>query len=182
MGEGVDDGRLLLAGDHQAGALVELEIAGDGAEPLVDIAVISLLGAVGRAQAGGQRPGELLDVGGAQRQPVVGLGSRGGGGGLDDVQPVHLGLVAADAPARRELAGIAQEGGAGSEKIGIERNDDLGVGEVVPGVDRLAEGLDRGGAGAVRPGGIPLVPLGGGEELLNGAELLRHGGRGDRFR
>ena len=39
-------GRLVLAGDHQARALVQLQVARDRAEPFVDVAVFALLGTV----------------------------------------------------------------------------------------------------------------------------------------
>ena len=47
----VHDRRLLLAGDHEAGALVVLQVARDRAEPLVDIVVLARLRTVARRRA-----------------------------------------------------------------------------------------------------------------------------------
>ena len=67
-GERVNDGRLLFARDHDAGAFVRLQIARDGAEPLVDIVIVAGLRTLRDAKRDGQRPGEFLDIAGAQRR------------------------------------------------------------------------------------------------------------------
>jgi len=53
MGQGVDDGRLEFARDHEAGALVVHQILDQAAHPLIDVAVVALLRALGNAQTGG---------------------------------------------------------------------------------------------------------------------------------
>ena len=181
VGQGVNDGRLELARHHQAGALVAHQVLNQASHPFIDVAVLALLGTLGNAQTGGQQPGEFFHVAGAQGQAVIGLAAGGRGHRLHRVEPVHRGVAALHTPPRRELARVAQAGLAGCQEIRIQRDDHVGVRYVVVGVDGLAERQHSRGARAVRPGRLPLVPLGGGKQLPDRRELIRHRRRGHGF-
>ena len=92
---------------------------------------------------------------------------------------MSLGFV--HAAALGELARVAQAGRTGRQEVGIQRNHHVRVAEIVIRVDRLSECLHGRGARAVRPRGLPLMPLGGRIQFLDGAQLLRHARRSDRL-
>src|SRR5918912_3794285 len=99
-------------------------------------------GASGRARAlsadgRGERAGEALQLARLDGEAVVGLRARVRRRGLDDVEPVHVGLAFEDAAAVYEVAGVAQVAGAGGEEIRVEREDAVGAVEAIDGVDGL---------------------------------------------
>src|SRR3569832_166761 len=110
---------------------------------------------------------------------MVGYGSGRRRHGLDNVEPVRLLVVVADAASRGELAGVTKAGGTAGEEIGIERNDDLGVRLVVVRIGRSAKRELRSGARFVSSSGLPLVPLSMRIQLLDRCELRGHGRRRD---
>jgi hypothetical protein len=166
MRQRVDDRRLMLAGNHQARALVQLQVAGDLAEPLVDVAVFALFRTVRGAEAGGQRPREFLDIAGTQRQAMVGLHARRRRHRLGHVEPVHVGMAVAHTASGRKLPRVSHARGARAEEVGIEGDDGLRLREIVVRVDRRPERERRAGPRRVRSCGLPLVPLGLRIELL----------------
>ena len=126
-GQRMHDRRLMLAGDHDAGALVVLQVARDRAEPLVDIVIVGVFGPcampseIASAQANsstsparsGRRWSALVPVG-------VGIGST----------TYSRFIVSWCSPTRRrlrELARVAQAAPDPSQEIGVQRNHDIGV-------------------------------------------------------
>jgi len=72
----------------------------------------------------------------------------------------------------REIALITNSGGPACEDVGVERNDDVSLVEVIDGVRGVAGSLPRASTGAVAIDAIPLVPLGLRERLLNQPDLI----------
>ena len=131
VGQGVNGGRLVFARDHQAGALVSQQVARDRAGPFVDVPVFAGLRALRRAQAVASAPANSSISAARSGSRWSALRARGRGHRLHHVQPVHVGLVAAHPAPRGELARIAQAARARRQKIRIERDDHVGLGEVV---------------------------------------------------
>ncbi len=98
---------------------------------------------------------------------------------LDGVEPVHL-------PGPRlatggKVAGIAEPPGAGREEVGVERQDHVGLVEVIADRDIRTEGKPGPRAGLVASGGLVLVPFCLGQVVAEPADLARQRGRGHRF-
>jgi hypothetical protein len=87
----------------------------------------------------------------------------------------------ADAPLGRPLPRIPQIGRASGQEIRVERDDDVGVAEIVVGIDWLAKRQRRSGTRLVRARGLPLMPFRGRVQRLNRAHLLRNRRRRDRL-
>jgi hypothetical protein len=123
------------------------------------------------ADGGGQRAGEPVDLAGLERQAVVGAAAGDRRGRFHDVEPAEAIRVGVDPAPRREGAGVLDaEGVLGGEEVGVERDDDRGLLEVVDRFDVFAEGDAGAGAGVVPRGRIPLDPPGfrvPGEDLLD---------------
>ncbi len=95
--------------------------------------------------------------------------------GLGDVEPVHDPLLRLAAGGEGPLV-ADPAGAAAGEEVVVEREDDVGLVEVVDRVDVLAEGELGAGLGGVAVGRLVAVPLRlgeGGEELLDLAPEAR---------
>src|SRR3569623_3657343 len=110
MGQGMNDRRLALASDYDAGALVVFQLLDDRRQPNVAhpmhdarSSAIEL-----NSHSAGDRTSELLDFAGAEWEPVIRVGPRQAGRALHDVQAVHLPAVCRHAPAIDELSRVAQ--------------------------------------------------------------------------
>ena len=111
-----------------------------------------------RGAARARQPRSAL---GAQRQAVVGDRAGGRRRRLDDVEPVHLGLVALRT--RRPFAksrGVAHAARPGAEEVGVERHDDTSAwSKSVRGLDRPRRTRARAPARRCRVDRLVLVPL-----------------------
>lgn len=165
--------------------MVLFEVAGDRADP-----PLVRPGGAARSlhsQPGREGAGEALDVAGAHGQAVVGLGARVGDRRLDRVQAVHLRPPRVrrggpHAPPSHEVGDITEVAGATGQEIGVEREDNVGVAEVVAGVDVRAEGLHRAAVGGVVAERLVLVPLRVGQGAEQVRELLPQRRRDDGLR
>ncbi len=175
--QGVDGGRLRFAGDDQRRAAMRGQVLGDRADERL---AAGRRGAAGAADAdgGGQRAGEPVDLAALQRQAMVGAAAGDRRRRFDDVEPAQTIRVGVDAAARRKGARVLHaEGVLGGQEVGVERDDDRGLLEVVDRFDVVAEGDPGAGAGVVPRRRIPLDPLGLGKA---GQDLLDLGGQGRR--
>ena len=153
----VDRRRLRFARDDQARAAVRLQIlrdrrrahsfqpVGAGAAPAavprrlpaaIAAGVSGSSISLGRSAQSGDRP---------SRRSSVGIA-------LDRVKPVHaVGVLGT--PARGEIARVAQAARAAAEQIGVEREDDVGVIELILRIERTGRrrAARRGGRCSGRP-------------------------------
>src|SRR6266567_7565690 len=79
---------------------------------------------------------------------------------LHDIQAAHLLLAFRDTPPRSKVASVSERSRLARKKISIERENAIGLAEVVDGVDILTKGHDRAGARVVTIDGLVLMPLG----------------------
>ena len=86
-----------------------------------------------------QRPGETFPrIDGPHRQPVIGLRARGTRRALDHIHAAHVAGIRI--AALGEIAGVSRvPGKSGVQKIGVERNNDVGVLQLVLRFHWLAE-------------------------------------------
>ena len=170
MGDSVHRRRLIFAGDDERRAAMRLEILGDRRDPGRLVAGIA---ARARDTDGrGDRARQGLDVGRTPGQPVIRLRAGQRGRALHRIQPVHRLALFGDAPAVREVAGVTHHPWTGGQEVGIEREDDVSLVEVVERLGGPAGGLLRAGAGAVTGNRVVLVPLGLRIRLENGRDEL----------
>ncbi|MCG3121214.1 MAG: hypothetical protein ALAOOOJD_04214 [bacterium] len=99
----------------------------------------------------------------AQRQPVIRHRAGEGRAALDAVQTIHRICTIDHAALDGELAAISQAPGKIDEKIGIERQNDVGLIETVLRLDIIAEGQPAAFARIVAIGRLVLMPLRGGK-------------------
>src|SRR5258708_38376477 len=81
-----------------------------------------------------------------------------------------------------EVVRVADARGAARQEVGVERDDDIGLVEVIDGVRRAAGPLLRRGARAVARDWIPLVPLRFRERLSDERDLVVDRRRRDGLR
>jgi hypothetical protein len=156
--EGVHGWRLRLAGEDERAAAMRAEILGDG----IDVGV----GARGRGarhpgdtQLGGDGAGEGLDLAGLHGHAVIGAPAGDGRRGFGHVETAHALGRRVEPAARRERAGVLHaEGVLGGEEVGVERDDDVGLREVVHRLHVFAERQFRAGARVVTRRRFPLHP------------------------
>src|SRR5580700_6276442 len=99
---------------------------------------------------------------------------------LDYVEPIH---VAVGVAAAREIADVARMAGeSGGEEVGGERDDDVGLREVVARFDGLSEGHLGAFEDVVAIDRLVDVPLGLRIELEETAQLISKRGRRGRRR
>ncbi len=139
----------------------------------------AVAGALADVQFAGQHPGERLQLGRLERQPVVGDHAGVAGAAFDGVEPVHRRGAVADSAARREIADVLELAAAAGKKIGVQRHDHVGLGEVVANVQRLLEDDAGGFLVRVQPGRLVLDPAGLRQRVHESAELCGQRRRGD---
>ena len=176
-GERVDLGRLRRAGHEHGAAVRRPYVLDDGVDERLGRAAEHAPGAGREPQALGDGGGRERDRAGLDRQPVVGHAARHGHRRLDDVHPRHRAALV-DAAAGRVLAVVPDRVGVlAAQEVGVERDDDLGVGEPSERPGRLAErGLGPERLGVVEVG-AQRDPLGAGGGDVAVAERV-DGGRG----
>ncbi len=119
----------------------------------------------GAADAGdsylcGEGASHGFDLRGLDRQAIVGACAGERVIRFDDVETVEVVGVVLDPAPRGELAHVPQIARAfGRQEIGIERDDDVGLGEVEDRIDVLAKRELRAGARVVARHRFPLNPL-----------------------
>ena len=92
------------------------------------------------AETAGHGTREVFDLAGAQRQAVIRHRAGDRRRALDDVEAVHRSLRSpVHPPLGGEVAHVAQVTGAAREEVGVQRQDHVGLVEVVACVDILAE-------------------------------------------
>src|SRR5215210_9155475 len=110
MGEGVDDRRLVWAGDDDAGAGVGAEIGDNSGEP-VPLIDRERRGGAGRLKMGSKGAGKRLNITGEAADAVVSHRASDTRGTFGDIEPVHLkiGLIwnNTNSSPIGELAGVA---------------------------------------------------------------------------
>ena len=153
MGDRVNCRGLRLPRENDRARAGALEVLHEGGHPrVIDTALDT------QAEPRRHRPGEPLDGGAAQREPVVGGRARQRGRALDDVEPVHLRLLRVDLASRGILAHEPEAGGMARHEVGLEAQDDVGGLEPVLGLHRLAERQSRACADVVAVDGLPAHP------------------------
>ncbi len=174
---GVHRGGLTVAGDNHRRAAMRLQIPGNCGDPALFVGVGCAPRGAGRGAEGrGKRVREALDVRRAHRQPVIRLGSRQRRCALHDIQPVHRPIFVGDAALVGEIARIANAARPRKEEVGFERQDDIGLVEVVDGVAGRACRLPHTDAGAIPGHRVVLMPARGRVLLQHGRHQLRQRG------
>src|SRR5438132_13939560 len=113
-----------------------------------------------------QRPRKNFSIRSAEWQAMICSRASDAGCRLDYIQPVHLRTAAIpfeeliQVAAAREFSGVTDVSRAATQKIGVERENDVGLLHAVNRVEVTAEGELRAFARAVADGRLPLVPLG----------------------
>ena len=159
VAEHVDGGRLLGAhGDHAPPGRVP-QIRGHRVERGVGLAAQAgegrgeRRGEVRAGRSGGDLRGEVGrgEGDGARLPPeaMIGHGAGRRGHRLDHVEAAHVGGGGGRAAPRGPLARVAQGEGPAPQEVVADREDDVGVAEVVDGLGRRAEG-DPGALGDAR--------------------------------
>ena len=165
----VNGRRLIVARDDHRSSAMRLQILRDGGDPLVGCGIRQRRGpALSGANRARERPRKGLDLRGAEGQPMIRFRAGQRRRALDGVEAVHLLLVVGHPAAIGKVARIPHGRRAARQKIGVQRDDDVGFVEVIDGV-----GLSGGGASAVTSGRIPGMPLGLRERLLDQARSAR---------
>jgi len=140
VGQGMHRGGLMVARQHQRRTPVCLQILHQGVQP----GFIQPPGQPGglhlEPQATGQMTRHRLDSRRRQGQPVVGAGAGDGGAGFQHVEAVHRGVIGVDLAPCGERPGVAQPERSLTEKIAVQRDDDLGPIHPAAGLQRFAEG------------------------------------------
>ena len=91
MRQRMDSGRLAVSGDHDRTSAMRAQILGDGANPALGFELPGSAASAVDAQLHAAEPArKVFDVGGAQREPVIGGGSRDRRAGFHHIKPVHL--------------------------------------------------------------------------------------------
>ncbi len=168
MRHGMHRGRLILAGDDQRRAAMCLKILGYRGNPGRLLAGRAT--GVRHADRGRQCAREALDVRGPHRQPVIRLGPGQRRGALHRIEPVHGRLAFAHPAAIGEVAGVAHRARAAGQEVGVQREDDVGLVEVVDRLARTTCCLTRRSPRPVTRNGVVLMPL----RLRIGLEQGRH--------
>ncbi len=161
--------RLILARHDEAAAAVRLKVFGGGGDELRDLLAAGTWHRCPRRRRRRRSDGarqlarDRLDLRGANGQAVIGLRSSERGRALDRVEAIGVLAIVHDAPARGEITLVSEAAGTAIDEVGIERDDDVRLVEVV---DRPAVGRRH----ALRTGRIELVPA----RLRIRAENRRH--------
>ena len=129
---------------------------------------------------GGQGEGEGGDLVRRQGQAVVGEGPGVGRHALDGVEPVHRRPLGPHLAGAREVPRVTEAPRPLGEEVGVKREDDLRLGEVVDPVVRPAQSGDRGEGLVVRRRRLPSVPARLGALGEDRPHLVGEGRRGDR--
>ena len=174
----VDISRLGVANQNQARLARLLEILADGGGPL-GLGLRQLArSSTFDADLLGHGQGEVYELARLDRQTMVGRGPGVGVGRFGGVEPVHGPRLGRPLGGEGSFVG-GPAGGAAGEEVGVEREDHVGLVEVVDGVHHLAKGELRPGLGRVLADRLVTVPLGfgeGGEQFL---DLTGQAGRAD---
>ena len=168
MRERLDVGRLRLARDDEAPPAVAGEVAGHGLDPLPRQLIAGRRRRARDACGSRERARQRRDVGGTEREAMVGLRARRRECALGDVETVH---GRSGAPPGRELPHVCEVRRPAAEEVGVERDDDVRVREAIERPHVLAEGGEGSGADRVRRRRLPLMPARFGVLLEDGAEL-----------
>ena len=125
---------------------------------------------------------EGVDLAGLHGQAVIGAAAGDRGRGFGHVEPAEAIRVGVEAAARGKGARVLHaEGVLGGQEVGVEREHDVGLLEVVDRLDVAAEREPGAGAHVVARGRFPLNPLGVGMLRENLLDLRRERGRVDRL-
>ena len=159
--EGVDEWRLILADHNERGSAVRGQVARHRFDPAcrnLDAGVRALRN--GDARGSRQLARNDLDVARAQRQTMVRHSTGARRHAFDHIQPVQLRIRSGgQIAARSKFARVAGMPGPIDEKIGVQRNDDVCLIEMIDGVDGLAKREARAFARGIAPARLVLVPL-----------------------
>ena len=171
----VDDGRLPVAGDDDAAALVRLQVAHHGGDQRL-VRLHADRRPHRQAEPARDAERELGDLGRAQRLAVIRHGAGVGGRGLDHVQAVHRSAAGVDVPLAGEVLHVAHHARPAAEEVGVERQDAVGPVEAVLDVERAPEGGARRRLRVVAVDRLVAVP---GRLRVLGQQLVHqpHGGR-----
>ena len=88
---------------------------------------------------------------------MVGFPARAGDAAFDCVEPVHVQPLPA-APALCKVVGESRAAGTAGEEVGIERQHNIGLVELVVSVNGLSEDPLRTGPRGMPTGGLILMP------------------------
>ena len=185
MGQRMSRGGEVVSDDHERAAALRLQVLRDGGEPLgVDAAwQIGWRGA-GDFELASQGAEELLRLRGTQRQAVIGRAAGGGVGALEHVETVRFDvgilLLALGAATRHEVVRVAHRGPAAREEVGVDRDDDVGIREIVDRRQVGAEGELSPLAGVVAADRFVLMPASLRQRLQQGLALAGERRRRDR--
>ncbi len=179
----MDVRRLLLACHNQASAAMFLQITRYGRDPAR--MGRELLGSAGRRALDLQDMRNLLRNGGnvacRHGNPVVRHGARQRRCTLSDIKTVHCGYSVATGlgfpAAGGEVARMPQISCSGSQKIGIQGEDNVGLVEMVSRLEPLAESPPRSLRDRVAHDGLVTVPVRLRKLLMKPSELISKGRR-----
>lgn len=173
----VDDRRLAVTGNHQAGSAMLFQILNDGVEP--SRRLLLRFDAGFDAQRRRQLSREEFDGRRRERQAVIGRRAGDRWNRFYRVQPVHGLEPGRYPPPRREVAGVAHAARPPAENVGVERNHHVRLGEVVDAFNVLAERPLRALQGVVPPNRLIRMPARQGKERKQVSELRRERRRRD---
>ncbi len=129
-----------------------------------------------------QRPREPIDLARLEPYAVIRLAAGHRRHPLHHVQAVQRLAGTLDPAPRRELTRGAKVGGpVGGQEVGVERDDDVRLGEVVLRLDHLAKGEAGAGASVIARQRLPLDPLRLGIGRQHLPKLRRHRRRAHRL-
>jgi len=158
MGKRVDCGRLVFSGNHKRRTLMLLEVFRDNFQPLFG-SRRKTRGCV-NAELSSKCSGKQFDFRGASRQTMIGAGACHARRWLNHVQAIHRVARARQLAATREFSSVTDVCWSAAEKIGVERNDHVGLFEAINGADVGSKGELSAFARPVACGRLPLVPFG----------------------
>ena len=149
-------GRLIVARNDDCRSLVCLQILHHRRNKLLIFRIEVAGGCATRAESRCDRTRKRFDFRGTHRQAMVGLTAGVGRRALNRVEADHLLFELGIAPRRKLTRVINEPGITAGEEIAVERENDLGLLQVVTGFDVIAERHHRTGAHVVAIHRLPL--------------------------
>ncbi len=184
MGQRVDSGWLVIAGNNDARPRMVSDVLAKGLEESSPLFTGTIAAQVFRLpsrnfkQLLGNSRCEVFDIDGFHRQPMVRLCTRRTRRALDHVKPAHVAGIGI-APLRK-ISRVAREAGESRvEEIAVERENYVRVFQLVLRLHRLPERQLRAFEHVVAVCRLIDMPLRLGINLQQRTQLVSEGGRGD---
>src|SRR5258708_38677840 len=155
----MDDCWLLVSCHDQTCAVMLLQVAVKGGEPVVWHRVRFLWGLNFDAQLLRQRKSEIDDLAGPLRQSMISHRASDSRRAFDSIQSIHLCLVAAHVALLGEIVRIPDATCNILEKVTIHRANDIGLVEAVMWLNHISKGQLSALKNIVTPDCLILDPL-----------------------